>query len=188
MSALLLSVHVVLAVLSVGPVTVAASLFPPAVRAAWAAAPQQVMVGALAQPPDKAEQPPVATGRDQAGGRQVVRLLHRITRTYAAVGSAVPVFGLATAASLGVLTDAWVLVAVALTAVAAAVLVGQVLPLQQRLLASTPNAPAADGRGQVRAVQTVLTTRLAMATVAFNLLWVLVAVLMVWRPGTTTGV
>ena len=38
-----------------------------------------------------------------------MRTLHRICRVYAALGVVVPVFGLATATSLGVLADAWLL-------------------------------------------------------------------------------
>jgi len=150
-SAVLLSAHVVLAVLAVGPVTVAASLFRPA----WQAA-----VG--------------------NGGGDGVRLLHRITRTYAGIGIAVPVLGLATAASLGVLTDPWVLIAIALVVLAAVVLVARVLPLQRSMLDALEASPGGGGGRAGR--------RLAAATGAFNLLWVAVVVLMVWRPGSTTGV
>ena len=50
-------------------------------------------------------------------------MLYRICQTYAVVGVAVPLLGIATAISMGVLTQAWVLVSIALTAVAAVVLV-----------------------------------------------------------------
>jgi hypothetical protein len=86
------------------------------------------------------------------------------------VGVAVPLLGIATAVSTGVLTQAWVLVSIALTAVAAVVLVVSILPDQRAALAS----------------KTV--TRLAMTTGIFNLLWVVVTVLMILRPGSTTGV
>jgi hypothetical protein len=135
----LLSLHVLAAILAVGPVTVAASMFPAAAR------------------------------RD----RSRLALLHRICRVYAAVGIAVPIFGLATASGLGVLGDAWLLVSIALTAVAAAVLVFQVLPTQSKVLAA---------EGPVR-----VATRLGMYTGIFNLLWATVTVLMVVRPGSTTG-
>ena len=139
----LLSLHVLAAILAVGPVTVAASMFPAAVR----------------------------TGRTGH-----LPLLHRICRIYAAVGIAVPLFGFATAGALGVLGDAWLLTSIALTAAAAAVLVFQILPGQERLLA-TPE----DGAVKTR-------TRLAMQTGIFNLLWATVTVLMIVRPGSTTGV
>jgi hypothetical protein len=135
----LLSLHVLAAILAVGPVTVAASMFPAAAR------------------------------RD----RSQLPLLHRICRVYAAVGVAVPIFGLATASSLGVLGDTWLLVSIALTAVAAAVLVFQVLPTQSKVLAA---------EGTVR-----VATRLGMYTGIFNLLWATVTVLMIVRPGSTTG-
>jgi hypothetical protein len=141
----LLSLHVLAAILAVGPVTVAASMFPAALR---------------------------------RGDADQLRLLHRICRVYAGVGIAVPVFGFATASSLGVLGDAWLIVSIALTALAAAVLVFQVLPGQDKLLAEPP----ADG-----AVATRVGTRLAMYTGIFNLLWATVTVLMIVRPGSTTG-
>ncbi|WP_158842841.1 hypothetical protein [Saccharothrix deserti] len=117
------------------------------------------------------------TDRDLA----VLRSLHRISRVYAAVGVVVPVFGLATASSLGVLGDAWLITSIALTAAAAGVLVLLVLPRQQRILASVP-APSDSGpdeRGPAR---------LAMYTGMFNVLWAVVTVLMIVRPGSTTGV
>ncbi|TDV55321.1 hypothetical protein CLV71_103562 [Actinophytocola oryzae] len=139
----LLSLHVLAAILAVGPVTVAASMFPAVVR---------------------------------RGPAEQVRLLHRICRVYAGIGVAVPVFGFATASSLGVLGDVWLLVSIGLTAVAAAVLVFQVLPGQAKLLDVSEGA-----------VLTRVTTRLGMSTGIFNLLWATVTVLMIVRPGSTTG-
>jgi hypothetical protein len=141
----LLSLHVIVAILAVGPVAVAASMFPPAVR---------------------------------GGKTDQLRLLHRICRVYAGIGIAVPLFGFATASAMGVLGDAWLLTSIGLTAVAAAVLVFQVLPGQEKLLADEP----ADGTVATRAG-----TRLAMYTGIFNLLWATVTVLMIVRPGSTTG-
>jgi hypothetical protein len=137
MSAILLSAHVVVAILAVGPIAVAASIFPRYAR---------------------------------EGNQAVTSVLYRICQTYAVVGVAVPLLGIATAVSMGVLTQAWVLVSIALTAVAAAVLVVSILPDQRAVL---------DG-------QTV--TRLAMTTGFFNLLWVAITVLMIVRPGSSTGV
>jgi hypothetical protein len=134
-------------------VTVAASRFPATARRALAGA-----------------------GGEQAAA--VLGSLHRICRVYAAVGIVVPVFGLATASSLGVLGDAWLLGAMVLTAAAAGVLGLLVLPGQGRIL-----GPLQAGTGvEARAV-----TRLAMTTGVFNLLWVVVTVLMIVRPGSTTG-
>jgi hypothetical protein len=134
----LLSLHVLAAIITVGPVTVAASMFPPAVR------------------------------REQ---RANLVVLHRICRVYAGIGIAVPLFGLATAGSLGVLGDAWLIASIVLTAAAAAVLLFRVLPIQRKLLAG-PTGSA---------------TTLGMYTGAFNVLWAVVTVLMIIRPGSTTG-
>jgi Predicted integral membrane protein (DUF2269) len=158
---LLLAVHVLAAIIAIGPVAVAASMFPAAARRA------------RSQPDD-----------DQA--MAVVRTLHRISRLYAAGGVVVPVFGLATASSLRVLGDTWLVVSIALTAVAAAILALLVLPRQRAILAildATADTPSSAAEPVQRA-----TARLAMHTGAFNLLWATVTVLMVLRPGSTTGV
>jgi hypothetical protein len=136
MSAVLLSAHVIVAILAIGPIAVAASMFP----------------------------------RYAREGGPVADVLYRICQTYAVVGVAVPLLGIATAVSMGVLTQAWVLVSIALTAVAAVVLIARILPDQRTAL----NGKAV--------------TRLAMTTGIFNLLWVTVTVLMILRPGSTTGV
>ncbi|MEU2794512.1 hypothetical protein [Streptomyces sp. NPDC007100] len=172
MTKFLLAVHVLAAIVAIGPVTVAASMFPPAVRRAQAAGPD---AAALAS----------------------VRLLHRICRVYAAVGLAVPVFGFATAGSLGVLSDAWLIVSIVLTAAAAGVLALLVLPGQEELLAQLDNSGAGTGTGSDTGPGTGTTTgtpvvpravaRLGMLTGVFNLLWAVVTVLMIIRPGSTTG-
>lgn len=139
MTKLLLSLHVLVAIVAVGPVTVAASMFPAALR--------------------RADQP-------------AMRTLHRICRVYAAIGVLVPVLGLATAGAMGVLGSAWLLTSMFLTIAAAAVLGLEVLPSQSAALAS----PEASRSG-----------RLGMTAGLFNLLWAVVVVLMVVRPGSTTG-
>jgi hypothetical protein len=100
MSAILLSAHVIVAILAVGPIAIAASMFP----------------------------------RYAHDGGPVANVLYRICQTYAVVGVAVPLLGIATAISMGVLTQAWVLVSIALTAVAAVVLVASILPDQRAVL------------------------------------------------------
>jgi hypothetical protein len=138
MSAILLSAHIIVAILAIGPIAVAASMVP-------------------------------RYARDESA-RPVANVLYRICQTYAVVGVAVPLLGIATAISMGKLTQAWVLVSIALTAVAAVVLVASILPDQRAALGGT------------------VVTRLAMTTGIFNLLWVVVTVLMIVRPGSTTGV
>nr|WP_237538486.1 hypothetical protein [Streptomyces sp. SID486] len=102
-----------------------------------------------------------------------LRLLHRICRVYAVVGVVVPVFGFATASQMGVLGSAWLIVSIALTALAALVLAAVVLPAQSALV---------EGGGTA-----AVTVRLGMSTGLFNLLWAAVTVLMIVRPGSTTG-
>ncbi|WP_330290674.1 DUF2269 family protein [Streptomyces sp. NBC_00576] len=155
MTKFLLAVHVLAAIIAVGPITVAASMFPPSARKALAAP-------------------------DDPRALETVRLLHRICRVYAGIGIAVPVFGIATASSMGVMGDAWLIVSMALTVAAAIVLVVLVLP-RQETIQETVAEGAASGADRATTVQ------LAMFTGIFNLLWATVTVLMIVRPGSTTG-
>ena len=163
MTAALLAVHVLAAVVFVGPVTVAASTFPRYVRAA-------------------------ATGGGPAGAGRVgaatasAAAMHRICRTYAVLAVSVPVFGLATAAALDVLTQSWVVVSMGLTVVAGLLLGLAVVPQQRRVLHGLVDG-SGTGVEVGRAVR-----RLAGVTGAFNLVWAVVVVLMILRPGSTTGV
>ncbi|MGI5226239.1 hypothetical protein [Actinoallomurus sp. CA-142502] len=179
MSKILLIVHVLAAVLAVGPVAVAASMFPAAIRRAAAGssleAATQPALRSAAVPGTRAES---AQGDARSAGYDGsamagARLLHRICRVYAVAGVAVPVFGFATASAMHVTGDAWVIVSIVLTALAAAVLALLVLPRQRALLGGTitGNGPA----------------RLAMYTGMFNLLWAAVTILMIVRPGSSTG-
>lgn len=114
-----------------------------------------------------------------------MRLLHRICRVYAVVGLAVPVFGLATASSLHVLGSPWLIVSIALTGVAALVLALLVLPAQTAVLADLIGGTSAATAARLERAQI---RRVAMLTGSFNLLWATVTVLMIVRPGSTTGV
>lgn len=144
MTAFLLSVHVIAAIVFIGPVTVATSLFP-------------------------------RYARD--GNVPVAEVLHRVSRVYAVLGVSVPVFGIATGAQMGVLGDPWLVVSLVLTAGAAALLGLVVLPAQTRVLAGLRGAePVA------------VSPRLSMASGIFALTWAVVVVLMIVRPGSTTGV
>lgn len=184
MTKFLLAVHVLAAIITVGPVTVAASMFPPAARRALAGA------GAAE----------VGTAEVGTAGHEltVLRTLYRICVVYAAAGLLVPMFGLATASSLGVLGEVWLIVSIVLTAAAAAVLVLLVLPSQAKILAELkPAAGARAGAGaggpetataRTAAQARQVTARLAMFTGMFNLLWAVVTVLMILRPGSTTNV
>ncbi|MET7682538.1 hypothetical protein [Streptomyces sp. NPDC005423] len=156
MTKILLILHVLAAIVAVGPVTVAASMFPPAARRAH----QDAGAG--------------TTGAEVS----TVRLLHRVCRVYGAVGLAVPVLGFATASAMGVLGSGWLITSIALTAAAAGLLIAFVLPRQDELVEQV-----AAGRPVERAA----TVQLAMFTGLFNLLWATVTVLMVIRPGSSTG-
>ncbi|WP_327351551.1 hypothetical protein [Streptomyces sp. NBC_01304] len=180
MTKLLLSVHVLVAILAVGSITVAASMFP---RYALQA------VGIEGEGEGEAE------GQGEAGGQGpdgraagIAALLHRVCRGYALAGLAVPVFGIATGAQLGVLTDAWLIASLALTTIAAALLALAILPGQQRLLAlaeSSSGSLSEDAPPRETARPTA--SRLTMLTGIFNVLWAAVVVLMIVRPGSTTG-
>ena len=107
-------------------------------------------------------------------------LLHRISRVYAVLGLSVPVLGVALGARLGVLGDVWLLASVLLTAAAVLLLALVILPGQNRVMALI---------GSAEGVATWTgASRLAMASGVFSLLWAVVVVLMVVRPGSTTGI
>lgn len=155
MSKLLLSIHVIAAIVMIGPVTVAASMFPPVARRT------------LADP--------------DAEGTSVLRALHRITYVYAVAGILVPVFGVATAITMGVLGDTWLIVSMVLTLLAATILAVRVVPDQARVVA------ALDGTEADRLAVAARARLLSMTTGMFALTWAVVVVLMIVRPGSTTG-
>jgi Predicted integral membrane protein (DUF2269) len=158
----LLSLHVVAAIVLVGPMTLAVSVFPRYARTALdpAAVPEADRAAALAG------------------------LLHRMSRGYAVLSLSVPVIGVALAGRMHVLGDLWVVVSLVLTIKAAALLATVVLPQQHRLLVAVNRSRtsaalhAAAPPGRLYAVAPGL----------FALLWVAVVVLMVLRPGSTTGI
>nr|BFE99227.1 hypothetical protein GCM10020241_09030 [Streptoalloteichus tenebrarius] len=84
------------------------------------------------------------------------------------------------------LGDAWLIVSMILTAVAAAILTLVILPGQRRLLTvvSATVTGAESAAAEVRSAA----ARLAALTGVFNLIWAVVVVLMIVRPGSTTGV
>lgn len=184
MTKFLLSLHVLASILAVGPITVAASMFP-----------------RYAKPPAPGD------GGPHDHDLRTAAFLHKICRGYAVVGIAVPVLGFATGAQMGVLGDAWLVASIVLTTIAAALLVAMVLPGQRELLeegagegpAGTGAGEAPAGKGEDLAGAAVgagtltvaerrsAAARLAMTTGIFNLLWATVVVLMIVRPGSTTG-
>ncbi len=109
MTDILLTAHVIAAILTLGPVAVAGSMFPTFAR---------TLVG---DPTDE-------------GARAVAQTLHRICRVYSLIGTAIPTFGIIVAIDRHKFDQTWLLASIALTAVAAAVLSLGVLPAQRRVL------------------------------------------------------
>lgn len=178
MGKLLLSLHVVAAIVFIGPVTVAVSLFPRHARLALGG---------------------------EASAVPVVHLLHRISRVYSVLGLSVPVLGIALAAWMRVLGEVWLVVSIGLTLGAGVLLALGVLPAQRRAVGLLEQAavPAGPDRGAAVASDAVVSDavvsdavarwtagagRLTASSGVFALLWVVVVVLMVVRPGSTTGV
>ncbi|MEU3782043.1 DUF2269 family protein [Streptomyces sp900129855] len=160
MAKFLLTVHVLGAILLIGPVTIAASLFPRFARQALADGPQQ----------------------QSANG--AVRLLHRICRVYAVAGISVPAFGVGTAQVMGVMGNAWLIASMALTAVAAVLLGIAVLGTQDNVITQLDRPDPTPTATESLIAQL---PRLSMITGLFALAWLIVVVLMIVRPGSTTG-
>ncbi len=161
MKALLLSVHVLAAVILIGPITVAASVFPRYARSA----------GSASDP-------------STAPGLAVAAAMHRITRGYAIPAIAVPVFGIGLAAAMHALGQTWLIVSMVLTGIAAGLLVLRIVPTQASALDRLRHQTDArvDPGGARRL------GRLGMQTGLFATLWAVVVVLMITRPGSSTGV
>jgi hypothetical protein len=160
MKAALLSVHVLAAIILIGPMTVAASVFPRYARSA-------------------------AASGDPSGapGLPVAAAMHRIARGYAIPALAVPVFGIGLAAAMHALGQAWLIASMVLTGAAAILLAARIIPSQAsilRLLRAT-SATATDATDRILRL-------LGMQTGTFAALWAVVVVLMITRPGSSTGV
>jgi hypothetical protein len=154
MNKIFLTLHILAAIVCVGPVTVAASMFPPIAR--------RMLTAEAPQP----------------GGLEV---LHRITRVYAWASLAVPFFGFAVAGGMHVMDEAWLIVSIVLTLVAALWLAFLVVPAQSAVLA------VADGTAEARSGLLPKAKLLSMTSGIFGLLWLVVLVLMVVKPGHTRG-
>jgi hypothetical protein len=114
---------------------------------------------------------PAEAGHPEAGerNRAVAVAMHRISRGYGIAGIVVPVVGIALALVQGRMSEMWINVAMVLTIAAGVVLAWQIVP-GQRVALAEPD----DGR-RLR--------RLAMLAGIYNLLWAVVVVLMIVRPG-----
>ncbi|MFI6603624.1 hypothetical protein ACIBHX_45965 [Nonomuraea sp. NPDC050536] len=109
-----------------------------------------------------------AEGADERSAA-VAGVLHRITRGYTALGLIVPVVGIVLAFVQERMGEAWVTVSMVLTAVAGLLLATQIYPRQRKALA-TPG----DGAGL---------RRLSMFAGVYNLVWAVIVVLMIVKPG-----
>jgi hypothetical protein len=80
------------------------------------------------------------------------------------------------------LGQSWLIVSMGLTAVAAGLLVARIIPAQTSVL-TWLRQPASDGQSLEHKLSV-----LSMQTGIFALLWAVVVVLMIIRPGSSTGV
>ncbi|WP_116247596.1 hypothetical protein [Nocardiopsis sp. FIRDI 009] len=158
MENVLLSLHVLASIVFVGGAAVATSLFP---RYAPVAEPVSA--------PATSGTSGATTASEDGRSRRVALSLHRITRVYSMLGLIVPAAGVALAVAQGRMGEIWVNVSMALTAAAGLLLAWQIYPRQRRALAEP---------GDTRAL-----SALSMITGCFNLLWAVVVVLMIIRPG-----
>lgn len=109
-------------------------------------------------------------GDRERGSSDVAGALYRITRVYGALALVVPILGFILAFVQGRATEVWIIVAMALTVIAGGLLALQIAPRQREALDSPVAGPAL--------------RRLGMLAGIFNLLWTVVVVLMVVRPGS----
>jgi hypothetical protein len=200
MEHVLLSVHVLAAIVFVGGSAVATSLFPryapvaadaeaPAVPApAGGGAPEDPPPGTAPEGPATGAAPTAtataataatADRRDRAAeparqrNRAVALSMHRITGGYALFGLVVPVAGIALAVVQGRMGEIWINVSMVLTVIAGVLLAVQIHPRQREALRRP---------GGTRPLRT-----LSMLAGIYNLLWAAVVVLMIVRPGSEAG-
>lgn len=213
MTKLMLSIHVLVAVMFIGPVTVAASLFPRFARqaltpagapapaadgapaggggpgqggAAGEGSPETAVAARPAEPVTHAagEGPDGAAAPEKVRSVALVMLLHRISRVYALLSVAVPIFGMLTAQQMDVMGDTWLIASMVLTVVAAVLLGVAVLGYQEAVVDLLDSGER--DSNALRAMAARL-PKLSMITGMFALTWAIVVVLMVVRPGSTTG-
>ncbi|MEN4478715.1 hypothetical protein [Mycolicibacterium cosmeticum] len=115
---------------------------------------------------------PVA-GEAGHGNADIAAMLYRITRVYGTLALVVPLVGVLLAMAQGRATEIWIIVAMVLTAAAGGLLALQIVPRQREAL-DAPRAATA-------------LRRLGMLAGIFNLLWAIVVILMVVRPGAHLG-
>lgn len=112
----------------------------------------------------------VHPGPSDNGDIAVAWALHRTIRIYGALAVSVPVIGIVLAFVQGRLGEIWISVAMILTAVAGALLVLRIAPEQRDAL----DLPG----------DTMRLRRIRILAGVFNVLWVLVVIMMIVRPGS----
>ncbi|MCF6471097.1 hypothetical protein FAF44_22235 [Nonomuraea sp. MG754425] len=114
-------------------------------------------------------------GQEGAGERDraVATALHRVTRGYSVAALVVPVAGIVLALVQGRVGEIWITLAMVLTAAAGFLLAVQIYPRQRAALA------APGERDRLRP--------LSMLAGVYNVLWTVVVVLMIVRPGSAEG-
>ncbi|ONI86783.1 hypothetical protein ALI22I_24605 [Saccharothrix sp. ALI-22-I] len=162
MEKVLLSLHVLAAIVFVGGSAIATSLFP-----RYAPVASGVPVGASGAAVGSSPDAPGERNRAVAGA------LHRVTRGYGIAGIVVPVAGIVLAATQGRMGEIWITISMVLTAAAGALLALRIAPGQRDALDEPDDGTRLRG--------------LSMLAGIYNLLWAAVVVLMIVRPGSATG-
>lgn len=154
MTIFLIFLHVVAAILLLGPVVVSTSMFPRQVAESRA-------------------------GGEEATGRASV--LYRITKTYGMLSLLVPLLGGAVLASDWETYKAnyWFHTAIVLSVIAWAILLGMVIPQQRKMMGTLGALPAADADPADQTTNFEKSKAKATAGAGiFNLLWMLTLILM----------
>jgi hypothetical protein len=133
----LLSVHVLAAIVLVGGSAVAVSLFP-----------RYAPVAATV---------PAGAGERAAGrSRSVAFALHRVTRVYGVAAVVVPVVGIVLAAVQGRMGEVWISISMVLTVLAGVLLALVVVPLQREALAEPDDGARLRRLGMLSGVYNLL--------------------------------
>ena len=158
MSNIIVILHVLAAILLIGPVAISTSMFAPQMRK-------------------------VAAGNEDAGS---LRLLNKITRIYGLASLLVPTFGLIAMLTIdGAMKNAAIHTGLLLSVIAWAVLVFLVIPRQRLALISLKALTPADAPASEKEAEKLQKTDInklpgqnAMFGGIFNLLWFITAILM----------
>lgn len=157
----LLVVHVFAAILFIGPATVANSVFPQYLRGRLSGR------GARQFEPDAA----------------VLVALHRISRRYGRAALVVPLAGAALATVRGRWDEGWLWASIVLASVAAVLLVSTLRAQRQAMGVVRASRSGGQAPEEATDALALAVRRTASASGQFNLAWLAVLVLMVWRPG-----